>query len=172
MGTETNAINRGSYCREASVGKVKYFSVYCLRFCVPCVPLPMSWVVPVHARFIFGDFCGFLNISSRILDDLILNLQHLPELGLLYNFQVILNYMSFPIKNDLHPIIQVPYWNVLDCNIRLDIGNSDGLKSWNNMLSSPRTVHLLIFALFQRYVTTAAVALSSSPKYVNYSWCY
>jgi len=25
MGTETNAFNRGSYCREASVGKVKYF---------------------------------------------------------------------------------------------------------------------------------------------------
>jgi len=40
------------------------------------------------------------------------------------------------------------------------------------MLSSPRTVHLLILALLQRYVTTAAIALFSSPKYVKYSGCY
>ena len=95
MGTETNAINRGSYCREVSVGKVKCFSVYFLRFCVSCVSLPRAWVVPGHARFMFGEFCGFLNISSRMLDDLILNLHHLLEIDLLYNSQVILNYVLF-----------------------------------------------------------------------------
>ena len=41
----------------------------------------------------------------------------------------ILNYVSFLIKNDLHSVIQVPYWIVLDCNTRLDVGNSDNRKS-------------------------------------------
>jgi len=97
MGTETNAFNRGSYCREASVGKVKYFLVYSLRFCVPCVSLLMAWMVPWYESFIFGDLCRFLNISSRMLDDLILNVHHLPEIDLLYNSQVILNHVSSPI---------------------------------------------------------------------------
>jgi len=43
MDTETNAFNVGSYCRQASVGKVKYFSVYSLRLCVPSVSLAMAW---------------------------------------------------------------------------------------------------------------------------------
>jgi hypothetical protein len=43
----------------------------------------------------------FLGISSRMLDDLILNVHHLPERDLLYNSQVILNCVLSSKKSPL-----------------------------------------------------------------------
>ena len=68
-----------------------YSTVYSLRFRVLCMSLPMAWAVPWHVRYIFGDPCGFLSISSQMLDDLILNVHRIPKLYLLYNSRVILN---------------------------------------------------------------------------------